>query len=67
MNEPADTCGTLLTAACEIPAAPYAVEAMDAESVRAWYRCGGCGHGWFTGYILGAEETERVLAQAGAA
>jgi hypothetical protein len=67
MTEPTDSCGTFLTAECVVPVPPYAVQPEGTESVRAWYRCGGCGHGWFTGYILGAEETERVLAQAGTA
>lgn len=67
MNETIDTCGTCLTAACAIPVAPYAIARVSVVAIRAWYRCRGCGHSWFTSRILGAEETERVLSQAGAA
>lgn len=67
MNEPVDNCGSCLTPACAVPVAPYAILPVSDDAVRAWYRCLGCGHGWFTSRILGAEETERVLSQAGAA
>jgi hypothetical protein len=67
MTEPTDNCGNCLTPGCAVSVAPYHVEADDTESVRAFYRCPGCGHSWSASYILGAEETERVLRQSGAA
>lgn len=51
---PADNCGSCLTADCAVSVTPYAVAPVGSDAIRAWYRCPGCGHGWFTSWLLTA-------------
>ena len=51
LPEPVDNCGQCLTPERAIPVRPYLVqEDVEPDGIRAYCRCGDCGHRWFTGW-----------------
>lgn len=52
---PVDNCGRCLTAERAVTCHPLEVEITDGGTgVRAWYRCKGCGHRWWTSWSIDA-------------
>lgn len=51
LPRPADGCPKCITEERLVVADPYAVEAVDSESIRAFYRCPGCDYHWWTGWL----------------
>jgi hypothetical protein len=52
---PTDNCGMCVTEERAITVHPHRVTVDgDGTGVRAWYRCPGCGHRWWTGWAIDA-------------
>ena len=50
----ADSCESCLTPEWSVPARPYLVQPDGEHGVRAYYRCSGCGHRWWTSWMPGS-------------
>ena len=50
---PADGCGNCVTPDRTVLARPYLVQ-EDGDGIRAYYRCAGCGHRWWTCWMPGS-------------
>jgi hypothetical protein len=67
---PPDNCGACLHAEHAVTVCPYLVRPEGENSVRAWYACLDCGHGWTTSWYLSASPADAGPArvrEAGAA
>lgn len=50
LPRPVDNCGHCLTPERAVPVDPYLVQEIDPDELRAYYRCGDCGHRWWTSW-----------------
>jgi len=64
LPRPADNCGECVTQERAITARPYLVRGDGPDGVRAYYRCGGCGHQWWTSWNTFGMEAEETGAGA---
>jgi hypothetical protein len=56
-----DNCGNCPTIERSVTVRPYLVEPSPEgviDAIRCYYRCPGCGHRWWTSWLLGADEME---------
>lgn len=50
-----DNCGECVTPEHAATARPYLLEPDGESGTRAYYRCGTCGHRWWTSWMVGTE------------
>lgn len=50
LPRPGDGCGKCIALERSVTVQPYLVRADGPASIRAYYRCGNCGHQWWTSW-----------------